>query len=99
MIHLLNPGEQLSDILKISPKQLLLIWFNYHLKAAGYEKKITNFSGDAKDSENNTKIIIKLYYISYENIFFEELVIFIHILELSLVFADDFFFYPNKKDS
>jgi hypothetical protein len=58
LIRLLNPGEQLSDILKISPKQLLVRWFNYHLKAAGYEKKITNFSGDAKDSENNTKIII-----------------------------------------
>ena len=48
LIRLLNPGEQLSDLLKLSPEQLLLRWFNYHLRAAGYEKKITNFSGDVK---------------------------------------------------
>ena len=51
LIRLLNPGETLSDLLKLSPEQLLLRWFNYHLKAAGYDKKITNFSGDIKDSE------------------------------------------------
>ena len=39
LIRLLNPGEQLSDLLKLSPEQLLLRWFNYHLKAANYEKK------------------------------------------------------------
>ena len=50
LIRLLNPGEQLSDLLKLSPEQLLLRWFNYHLKAANYDKKITNFSGDVKDS-------------------------------------------------
>ena len=47
----MNPGEQLSDLLKLSPEQLLLRWFNYHLKQAGYDKPITNFSGDVKDSE------------------------------------------------
>ena len=51
LIRLLNPGEQLSDLLKLSPEQLLLRWFNYHLTAAGYDKKITNFSSDVKDSE------------------------------------------------
>ena len=32
-------------------EQLLLRWFNFHLNAAGYDKKITYFSGDIKDSE------------------------------------------------
>ena len=40
LIRLLNPGEQLSDLLKLSPEQLLLRWFNYHLKAANYDKTI-----------------------------------------------------------
>jgi len=60
LIRLLNPGEQLSDLLKLSPEQLLLRWFNYHLKAAGYEKKITNFSGDVKDSEKYTILLHQL---------------------------------------
>ena len=60
LIRLLNPGEQLSDLLKLSPEQLLLRWFNYHLKAAGYDKKITNFSGDIKDSEKYTILLNQL---------------------------------------
>ena len=49
LIRLLNPGEQ-----------LLLRWFNYHLKAANYDKKITNFSGDVKDSEKYTILLNQL---------------------------------------
>ena len=60
LIRLLNPGEQLSDLLKLSPEQLLLRWFNYHLKAANYEKKINNFSGDVKDSEKYTILLNQL---------------------------------------
>ena len=60
LIRLLNPGEQLSDLLKLSPEQLLLRWFNYHLKQAGYDKKITNFSGDVKDSEKYTILLHQL---------------------------------------
>jgi len=60
LIRLLNPGEQLSDLLKLSPEQLLLRWFNYHLKAAGYDKKINNFSGDVKDSEKYTILLHQL---------------------------------------
>ena len=60
LIRLLNPGEQLSDLLKLSPEQLLLRWFNYHLKEAGYDKKITNFSGDVKDSEKYTILLNQL---------------------------------------
>ena len=54
LIHLLNPGEQFADLVKLSPEQLLLRWLNYHPNSAGYDKKITNFSGDIKDSEKYT---------------------------------------------
>ena len=56
----MNPGEQLSDLLKLSPEQLLLRWFNYHLKQAGYDKPIKNFSGDVKDSEKYTILLNQL---------------------------------------
>ena len=59
VIPLLNPGE-LTDLLKLSPEQLLLRWFNYHLKAANYEKKIENFSSDVKDSEKYTILLNQL---------------------------------------
>ena len=49
--RLLEPDEQLSDLLKLSPEQLLLRWFNYHLNQASYDKPIINFSGDVKNSE------------------------------------------------
>ena len=50
-------GEQLSDLLKLNPEELLLRWFNYHLKAAGYDKNISNFSNDIKDSEKYTILL------------------------------------------
>jgi len=36
--------------MKLTPEQLLLRWFNYHLRAAKHPKKVTNFGGDVKDS-------------------------------------------------
>ena len=60
LVRLLNPGEQLSDLLKLSPEQLLLRWFNYHLKQAGYDKPITNFSKDITDSEKYTILLNQL---------------------------------------
>jgi len=50
LIALLEDGETLADLLKLPPEQLLLRWFNYHLKAAGH-KKINNFGGDVRDSD------------------------------------------------
>ena len=37
----MNTHHKLSDLLKLSPEDLLLRWFNYHLTNAGYEKKIS----------------------------------------------------------
>ena len=51
IINLLNKNENISELLKLSTEQILLKWFNYHLKKAGHDKTISNFSDDIKDSE------------------------------------------------
>jgi len=55
-VRLLEPGEELADLLRLPPDQLLLRWFNYHLKRANH-RKINNFSGDVKDSEAYTVLL------------------------------------------
>ena len=57
LVRLLEEGEDLSDLLKLPPEQLLLRWFNYHLKNAGHPKRISNFSSDVKDSEAYTVLL------------------------------------------
>uniref|UniRef100_A0A6I8PCS6 Plastin 1 n=1 Tax=Ornithorhynchus anatinus TaxID=9258 RepID=A0A6I8PCS6_ORNAN len=49
LIALLNEGEELEQLMKLSPEELLLRWVNYHLANAGWQK-ISNFSQDIKDS-------------------------------------------------
>ncbi|NXV77145.1 PLSI protein, partial [Atlantisia rogersi] len=49
LIALLNEGEELDQLMKLSPEELLLRWVNYHLVNAGWQK-INNFSQDIKDS-------------------------------------------------
>lgn len=60
IIRLLKDGEQLSDLLKLHPEDILLRWFNFHLSNAGYDKPIKNFSGDIKDSERYTILLNQL---------------------------------------
>jgi len=60
LIRLLEPGETLEDLLKLSPEQILLRWFNYHLKAAGSPRRVNNFTGDIKDSECYTILLNQL---------------------------------------
>nr|CAB3263404.1 plastin-2-like [Phallusia mammillata] len=56
LFALAHDGETLEDLQNLSPEELLLRWVNYHLaNSEGYQeaakgKKITNFSGDIKDS-------------------------------------------------
>lgn len=38
LVKILEEGEELGDLLKLNPEQLLIRWFNYHLKNAGQEK-------------------------------------------------------------
>jgi len=57
LYRLLEPGETLEDLMKLGAEQILLRWVNYHLKAAGSNKRINNFSGDIKDSEAYTILL------------------------------------------
>uniref|UniRef100_A0A8C2XEC4 Plastin-3 n=1 Tax=Cyclopterus lumpus TaxID=8103 RepID=A0A8C2XEC4_CYCLU len=43
---LLEEGESLEELMKLSPEELLLRWANFHLKKVGMS--ISNFSGDIK---------------------------------------------------
>ncbi|KAJ3089397.1 hypothetical protein HK102_006472 [Quaeritorhiza haematococci] len=60
LFRLLEPGEVLEDFLKLPTDQILLRWFNYHLKKAGWSRKVTNFSSDVKDGENYTVLLNQL---------------------------------------
>uniref|UniRef100_A0A1W7R9Y3 Plastin-2 n=1 Tax=Hadrurus spadix TaxID=141984 RepID=A0A1W7R9Y3_9SCOR len=57
LIQLLRPGEELSDLMKLSPESILLRWVNYHLERAGVNRRITNFTSDIKDSEIYTHLL------------------------------------------
>jgi plastin-1 len=60
LFRLLEPGETIEDLLKLSPEQILLRWFNFHLKAANHSKRVKNFGGDIKDSEAYTVLLHQL---------------------------------------
>jgi len=60
LFRLLEPGEEIGDLLKLSPEQILLRWFNYHLKQANHPRRVKNFGGDIKDSECYTILLNQL---------------------------------------
>ena len=48
LVHLLQEGETLEDLQKLSPEAILLRWVNYHLSNAGVDRRVNNFSDDIK---------------------------------------------------
>jgi plastin-1 len=60
LYRLLEDDETLEQFLRLPPEQILLRWFNYHLKAAGWERRVSNFSSDIKDGENYTVLLNQL---------------------------------------
>ncbi|KKF95994.1 Fimbrin [Ceratocystis fimbriata CBS 114723] len=60
LYRLLEDDETLEQFLRLSPEQILLRWFNYQLKAAGWQRKVTNFSTDVKDGENYTVLLAQI---------------------------------------
>ncbi|KAJ2639012.1 fimbrin [Coemansia sp. RSA 1286] len=60
LYRLLQDGETLDDFLKLPADAILLRWFNYHLAAAGWHRRVSNFSGDIKDSENYAVLLSQL---------------------------------------
>ena len=60
LYRLLEDDETLEQFLRLPPEQILLRWFNYHLKNAGWGRRVNNFSGDVKDGENYTVLLNQL---------------------------------------
>lgn len=57
LIELLGQHEDPAELLKMSPEQILLRWFNYQLEKAGSNRRVNNFGKDIKDSEAYTILI------------------------------------------
>ena len=49
--RLVGEGESADDLSGIPPEQILLRWFNFHLKNAGCNRVVTNFTTDLADGE------------------------------------------------
>ncbi|KAI9762560.1 MAG: fimbrin [Chaenotheca gracillima] len=60
LYRLLEEDETLEQFLRLPPEQILLRWFNYHLKAAKWHRTVSNFSTDVKDGENYTILLNQL---------------------------------------
>lgn len=60
LYRLLEDDETLEQFLRLPPEQILLRWFNYHLKQANWPRRVSNFSSDIKDAENYTVLLNQL---------------------------------------
>ncbi|KAJ1905612.1 fimbrin [Tieghemiomyces parasiticus] len=60
LYRLLEEDETLEQFLKLPADAILLRWFNYHLKAANWHRRVNNFSSDVKDGENYTVLLSQL---------------------------------------
>jgi len=50
LVVLLQEGETLEELMKLSPEQILIRWVNYHLAHSQCARRISNFTTDIKDS-------------------------------------------------
>lgn len=60
LYRLLEDDETLEQFLRLPPEQILLRWFNYHLKNAKSSRRVANFSGDVSDAECYTILLNQL---------------------------------------
>ena len=51
LVLLLDDGEDLAALLKLTPEDILMRWFNYHLKKAGSDRRVKTWTKDLIDSE------------------------------------------------
>lgn len=52
--------DELSDLMKLSPENILLRWVNHHLNKAGVARRIHNFTKDISDSEIYTHLLFQI---------------------------------------
>lgn len=57
LANLLQGGEQLESLMKMSPEAILLRWVNHQLERAGVPTRINNFTQDIKNSEAYTYLL------------------------------------------
>jgi len=57
LANLLQGGEQLESLMKMSPEAILLRWVNHQLERAGAPNRINNFTQDVKNSEAYTYLL------------------------------------------
>ncbi|GAA6033058.1 hypothetical protein JCM8097_000123 [Rhodosporidiobolus ruineniae] len=60
LYRLLEEDETLEQFLRLPPDQILLRWFNFHLKAANWPRRVANFFKDVSDGENYTVLLNQL---------------------------------------
>jgi len=60
LANLLQPGEDINELLKLSEEEILMKWANYQLEKAGCSRRMTNFKDDIKDSEIYTELIAQI---------------------------------------
>jgi len=51
IMRLAEGEETLQDLLKLPAETILIRWINYHLKAAGQQRRVKNLGKDLQDSE------------------------------------------------
>lgn len=54
---LLQNGEKIEELIKLSPEAILLRWVNFHLNRAGISRQCHNFQTDITDSEIYTYLM------------------------------------------
>lgn len=52
--------DELDDLMKLSPENILLRWVNHHLNKAGVNRQIHNFTKDISDSEIYTHLLYQI---------------------------------------
>jgi len=57
LIRLLNEDETLEQLLALPAEQLLLRWFNFHLREAGHKRRVKNFGKDVADGQCYTVLL------------------------------------------
>ncbi|KAH9652116.1 fimbrin-1 [Citrus sinensis] len=57
LVELVEDNSDVEELMGLAPEKVLLKWMNYHLKKAGYEKPVTNFSSDLKDGKAYTYLL------------------------------------------
>eukprot|EP00903_Cladosiphon_okamuranus_P019699 g18102.t1 len=51
LIHLMEEGEEKEEFFKLPVEEVLLRWFNHHLRWGGSERRVSNFGEDLADGK------------------------------------------------